>query len=90
MKDLMRKFIVFLIRCRLGLEKEEHFRFIGQKSDAIYYFTEINVMKREKVDGFWRNRPSGVSLNWLLNPDCSIEHISRRDTMSNWKGGSTK
>lgn len=67
----MRKFVVFLIRKRLGLKKYECFKFVGQKTDAVYYFTESNVMKH------WRNQTtlSGVSLNWLLDSDCKVERI---------------
>ena len=64
----MRKIVIFLIRKRFGLRKYEKFQFINQKSNAVYYFTEDNVMKQ------WRNQTmlSGVSLNWLLDKDCKI------------------
>lgn len=67
----MRKFVIFLIRKKLGLKKYEKFQFVGQKSDAVYYFTESNVMK------LWRNQTclSGVSVNWLLDNDCKIERV---------------
>ena len=67
----MRKFVIFLIRKKLGLRKYEKFRFVNQKSNAVYYFTESNVMK------CWRDQTmlSGVSLNWLLDNDCKIERV---------------
>ena len=67
----MRRFVIFLIRKKLGLNKYVKFKFIGQKSDAVYYFTESNVMKE------WRNQTvlSGVSVNWLLDNDCKIERV---------------
>ena len=67
----MRKLVIFLIRKKLGLKKYEKFRFTNQKSDAVYYFTEGNLMK------FWRNQTmlSGVSVNWLLDKDCEIERV---------------
>ena len=67
----MRKIVIFLIRKKLGLKKYEKFQFIGQKSDAVYYFTESNVMKE------WRNQTflSNVSVNWLLDNDCKIERV---------------
>lgn len=67
----MRKIVIFLIRKRLGLKKYEKFRFVNQKTDAIYYITEDNVMK------IWRNQTmlSGVSVNWLLDKDCKIEQV---------------
>ena len=68
---LMRKFVLFLIRKKLGLNKYEEFRFIGQKSDAVYWFTNYRLMKR------WRGQTmlSGVSVNWLLDKDCKIERV---------------
>ena len=67
----MKKFIVYLIRKRLGLKSYEVFRFVGQKSDATYYFTEDAVMK------IWNGatEKSGVSLNWLLDDECEIQRL---------------
>lgn len=67
----MRRFIIFLIRRRLGLKKYETFKFVGQKTDAVYYFTEINVMKH--LNGY--TSLSGVSINWLLDENCEIELV---------------
>ena len=67
----MRRIVMFLIRKKLGLKKFEKFKFVNQKSDAVYYFTESNVMK------LWHNQTvlSGVSVNWLLDDDCEIERL---------------
>lgn len=67
----MRRIVIFLIRKKLGLRKYEKFKFAGQKSNAVYYFTESNVMK------FWRGQTmlSGVSVNWLLDNECEIERV---------------
>ena len=67
----MRKIVIFLIRKKLGLKKYEKFQFVGQKTSAVYYFTETNLMK------YWRNQTmlSGVSLNWLLDNECKIERV---------------
>lgn len=67
----MRRIVIFLIRKKLGLRKYEKFKFVGQKSNAVYYFTESNVMK------FWRGQTmlSGVSVNWLLDNECEIERV---------------
>lgn len=64
----MRRFVIFLIRKKFGLKKYEYFQFVGQKSNAVYYFTEGSVMKK------WRGQTmlSGVSINWLLDSDCKI------------------
>ena len=65
---MRRKVVIFLIRKKLGLKKYEKFRFVNQKTDAVYYFTDDNVMK------LWRNQTmlSGVSVNWLLDNECKI------------------
>lgn len=65
----MKRFVVYLIRKRLGLSKYEPFRFVGQKSNAVYFFTEDALMKA------WRGSTtkSGVSLNWLLDEECEIK-----------------
>ena len=67
----MRRFIIFLIRKRLGLKKYEIFRFVNQKSNALYYFTGNAVIK------YWRGQRtlSGVSINWLLDENCEIEIV---------------
>lgn len=64
----MKKLIFFLVRKHLGLKIREAFQFAGQKSNAVYYFTEDAVMKA------WRGNieKSGVSLNWLMDDDCEI------------------
>jgi hypothetical protein len=67
----VRRFVIFLIRKKLGLKKYENFKFVNQKSDAVYYFTESAVMKR------WHGQTvlSGVSVNWLLDDECVIEKV---------------
>ena len=66
---MRRRFIIWLIRTKLKLELYQRFQFVGQKSDAVYYFTEANVMKE------WRGMTmqSGVSLNWLLDKECKVK-----------------
>ena len=68
---MRRRIIMFLIRTKFGIKKEENFRFINQKSNAMYYFTESNVMKH------WHGSTmlSSVSLNWLLDNECVIEKV---------------
>ena len=66
----MARFIIFLIRLRLGLKKHEKFRFTNQKNpDHYYYFTKRRLMKYDgKLIRF-----SNVSLNWILDKKCKIE-----------------
>lgn len=64
----MKKFIIRLVRKRLGLKKGEKFKFTNQKTNDTYYFTEEAIMKIEN-NGHVR---SSVSLNWLLDDDCEV------------------
>ena len=68
----MKRFIIFLIRKRLGVKKYESFRFENQKSNAVYYFTETGVMKN------WRGEiePSNVSINWLIDDNCKVHSVN--------------
>ena len=70
----MKRLITFLIRKRLGLKEYEPFQFTNQKSNAVYYFTEDAVIKA------WRGsvEKSGVSLNWLLDDECTILKLDGR------------
>lgn len=67
----MRRLVLFLIRKKLGLRKYECFKFNNQKTEAVYYFTESNIVKS------WRGQTmlSGVSVNWLLDDNCKIEKV---------------
>ena len=69
----MKKIVMYLIRKKLGLKKNEKFQFVNQKSNAVYFFTEEAVMKR------WHGQTmlSGVSLNWLLDDDCEIRKLDK-------------
>ena len=60
------RLIVFLVRIRLGLKIGECFQFTNQKSNAVYFFTRTGITK------CWRGLyvESGISLNWLLDPEC--------------------
>lgn len=69
----MRRFILFLIRKRLGVKKYEHFRFNNQRSKTdTYYFGETCLWKRTfgEID-----MKSNVSLNWILDEGCEITKI---------------
>lgn len=70
----MRLLILFLIRKHLKLDKYEPFQFTNQKSNAVYYFGDDGLMKA------WRGvtEKSGVSLNWLLDKECQIETLVKK------------
>lgn len=66
----MKKLILFLIRCHLGIKKLEGFTFVGQKSNNYYFFTDDALIK------IWRNtgytEKSHVSLNYLMSDEVAI------------------
>ena len=66
---MLKRLIIFLVRLNLRVKLREPFQFVGQKSNAVYYFAEDGLMKA------WRGSimKSGVSLNWLLDKDCVIK-----------------
>lgn len=68
----MRRFIIFLIRMKLGVKKHQTFRFDNQKSKTdTYYFTATHLLKIEGCG----IREANVSLNWLLDDKCKIIKI---------------
>jgi hypothetical protein len=75
---MIKRLVIFLIRCKLGLKKYERFRFNNQASKAnCYYFTSDELIKID-VDNC-KVRTSTCSLNWLLNDKCRITIIGFDD-----------
>lgn len=70
----MKRFIIFLICKKLGLKKNELFRFSNQREQSVYYFTDTALMKIK----YGYADKSGVSLNWLLDDECKIEKMILR------------
>lgn len=82
----MKRLIIFLIRKRLGLKKNELFRFVNQCEQSVYYFTETGLMKVK----YGHVMSSGVSLSWLLDDECEVERVTRynyenQEKMEHWK-----
>lgn len=69
----MRKFILFLIRRKLGLRKYQHFQYANQKSNAEYFFGDQCIVKmwKDKYDTI-KCEYSHVSVNWILSDECEI------------------
>lgn len=68
----MKRLILFLIRLKLGVKKNERFRFTNQTNkDECYYIDSFGVIKISVN----RTKLSNVSLNWLLNRYCEIEKV---------------
>lgn len=81
----MKRLIVFLIRLRLGLKRNECFKFYNQRSLYDYYFfTRDELIKMEyhndRIGCGWQSEKSHCSLNWLLNDGCRIFKIDE-DTL---------
>ena len=69
----MKRLIIFLIRRRLGLKKNERFRFANQKSTDIYWFTDTALVKDVcPYLGYEKVVNSGVKLNYLLSDECKV------------------
>lgn len=71
MWNIFRRFVIFMIRTRLGLKKYQWFKFANQRNPGEYYFTSERLMKI--VGG--NIEESGASLNWLLDPECEITKL---------------
>lgn len=67
---MINRLIIFLIRKKLGLRKNERFRFTNQKKKGTYWFSSKELIKM--VDKNCPVELSTVPLNWLLNKDCEI------------------
>lgn len=71
---MITRIVIFLIRIKLGLKKNQKFQFVGQKSAMnVYYFTDTSLIKHEFKGGKKIVRPSSVSLTWLLSDECEIK-----------------
>lgn len=78
MKKLTRRLIIFLVRKRLGLTKNQVFQFTNQRNlDDQYVFWKDQLVKIS-LDEI---RPANVSLYWLLNDNCEIDTYY---TMDRW------
>lgn len=67
----MRKFILFLVRKRLGVKKYEGFQFANQQSENDWYFFGMSdLWKMDHSTGREQMIESGASLNWLLSDEC--------------------
>lgn len=70
---MKKKIVIFLIRKKLKVKVGQQFKFVNQKSDAVYWFTKYSILK--KFNG--SVELSGVSLNWLLNRRCKVVKITQ-------------
>lgn len=68
---MLKRFILFLIRRKLGVKLYEEFRFTNQCKADIYWFQPDGVYK--ETENGHEVKKSTVSLNWLLSEECEIE-----------------
>lgn len=67
----MNRLILFLIRIKLGVRKNQRFKFANQKDNRNQYFiTSKNVKKQWFGDGLITD--SNVSLNYLISKKCEV------------------
>ena len=71
------KLIIFLVRTHLRLKKYACFQFSNQKSESVYFFTSTGIKKYQ--NGVMTE--SGISLNWLLDPESKKKLVRRMDLM---------
>lgn len=71
----MTRLILFLVRLKLGVKKCERFKFTNQKDNSHYYIDKRRVVKVVHKVNHVYVRDSGVSLNWLLSPECKIRKM---------------
>ena len=72
----VKKLIIFLIRKRMHLKRNERFRFDNQRSKKdYYYFTATRLVKIEYEGDLCHSIPAHVSINWLLDDECKIHLV---------------
>ena len=60
--------IMYLLRKKLNLKKDEGFRFANQKENCCYCLSKYAVLKRYKIkNNYMESFKSNVALSWLLN-----------------------
>lgn len=71
----MKGLIIYLIRKRLGLKKNQRFQFKNQRNkNECYYFGPECLWKIVKADeGYTYCVSSNIRLNWLLSDECKAE-----------------
>ena len=69
---MIKKIVIFFIRKKLGVKRNERFRFVNQRKRGVYHFSDTCLIKtlenkKERLD-----LVSSVPLNWLLSDECEI------------------
>lgn len=74
---LLTRLILFLVRIKLGVKRQERFQFTNQRSERDYYFFSSCGFWKVEFDeeGAYQLGLSHVSLNWLLDPECKVRKL---------------
>lgn len=73
---MLRRFIAFLIKRKLGVKDFENFQFAEQKSEYDHYFFDGGQLYKwtyDKRTGLFELGLSHVSYNWMTDPNCSVK-----------------
>ena len=72
----MTRIILFLLRMKLGVKKNERFQFVNQKNKSDYYYVSDNSLQKIMCRTYRvTERRANVSLNWLMSQECKIVKI---------------
>ena len=71
-EKFIRRLVLFLLRSKYHLRIKEPFIFDNQKGSGYYVFTKDAIMKYYVSGDKLKTKPSNISVNWLLNPRCTI------------------
>lgn len=69
---MINKLIIFLIRKKLGVKRNERFRFVNQRKRGVYHFSDTCLIKTLENKKERLVLVSSVPLNWLLSEECKI------------------
>lgn len=74
---MLNRLILFLIRLKLGVKKNERFQFTNQASRYNKYYINDRCIMKVSYDKYATERitKSNVKLNWLLNDKCKIKKV---------------
>lgn len=69
--------LIFTAMKKLNVDYYEAFRFTNQKTDDIYYFSKVALMKLSRGE----EKRSRASLNWICDPECKIVKLSPNEIL---------
>jgi len=73
MNNLYVRLVIFLLRKKLGVKKDQTFQFENQRSEVEYYWFNGTRLAKVREGGLFEY--AHVSLNWLLDDNCKVNII---------------